>query len=291
MAVIPAPPFNIIPDLLTRAKGTITSLLNDTISDVKQNATDVEYLLFQLPPLSQVTCDDPNIKKLKALLSRLEGSIQNLEGVFSGIPQIATFLQTAATSASAGIPAVLALPSLVLPFPAIAAQTIEQLALIIEKVRDIAGVINLQLSGLSSVIKTVVRSITLSNQLLLKICGAEEINLLGLIASINSIGDNNAFINITIQEPVTDTEITRRFPSEFYKDVNVPDATINQRIQTIREILLRGSSVLNDLREPLSNILYGTGAPVDGRGNAGDYYIDTNTNTVFGPKPTDNSWS
>jgi hypothetical protein len=291
MAVIPAPPFNIIPDLLTRAKGTITSLLNDTISDVKQNATDVEYLLFQLPPLSQVTCDDPNIKKLKALLSRLEGSIQNLEGVFSGIPQIATFLQTAANAASVGVTAVLAIPSLILPFPAIAAQTIEQLALIIEKVRDIASVISLQLSGLSSAIKTVVKSITLSNQLLLKICGAEEINLIGLIDSINSIGNTNNTINITIQEPVPDTEITRRFPSDFYKDVNVPDETINERIQIIREILLRGSNVLSDLRESPSKILSGTGEPVDGKGNAADYYIDINTNTVFGPKPTDNSWS
>ena len=67
MAVIPAPPYNIIPELLTRAKGTITSLLNDTIADVKQKATDVEYLLFQLPPIAQITCNDPNIKKKVSL--------------------------------------------------------------------------------------------------------------------------------------------------------------------------------------------------------------------------------
>ena len=51
MAVIPVPPYNTIPNLLTSAKGTITSLLNDTIADVKQKATDVEYLIFLLPRL------------------------------------------------------------------------------------------------------------------------------------------------------------------------------------------------------------------------------------------------
>ena len=291
MAVIPAPPFNTIPDLLTRAKGTITSLLNDTIADVKQKATDVEYLVFLLPPLSQVTCDDPNIKKLKALTSKLEVSIQNLEGVLNGIPQIATFLQTTATATSGVAAGVLALPSLALPFPAVGAQTIEQLASILEKIRDIAGVISLQLSGLSTAIKTVVKSVTLSNQLLLKICGTEGINLNDLIGNINSIGNTNNFINITIQEPVTNADINRRFPSDFYKDVNVPDETINERIQIIREILLRGSSVLSDLRESPSNILSGTGEPVNGSGKAGDYYTDITTNTVYGPKPTDNSWS
>lgn len=291
MAVIPAPPFNTIPDLLTRAKGTITSLLNDTIADVKQKATDVEYLVFLLPPLSQVTCDDPNIKKLKALTSKLEVSIQNLEGVLNGIPQIATFLQTTATATSIATAGILALPSLALPFPAAAAQAIEQLASILEKIRDIAGVISLQLSGLSTAIKTVVKSVTLSNQLLLKICGTEGINLNDLIGNINSIGNTDNFINITIQQPITNADINLRFPSDFYKDVNVPDETINERIQIIREILLRGSSVLSDLRESPSNILSGTGEPVNGSGKAGDYYTDITTNTVYGPKPTDNSWS
>ena len=290
MAVIPAPPYNIIPDLLTRAKGTITSLFDDTIADVKQKATDVEYLLFQLPPIAQITCNDPNIKKLKALISKLDGSIQNLDGVFSGIPQIATFLQATTTATAATIPAVLALPSPPVP-PALAAQTIEQLASILEKTQDIAGVIKLQLSGLGTVIKRVVKSVTLSNQLLLKICGTEGINLNDLIGNINSIGNTNNFINITIQEPVTNADINRRFPSDFYKDVNVPDETINERIQTIREILLRGSSVLSDLRESPSKILSGSGAPVNGIGKAGDYYTDVTTNTVYGPKPTDNSWS
>jgi|DEB0MinimDraft_6_1074348.scaffolds.fasta_scaffold21016_2 hypothetical protein len=290
MAVIPAPPYNIIPDLLTSAKGTITSLLNDTIADVKQKATDVEYLIFLLPPITQITCDDPNIKKLKALISKLEISIQNLEGVLNGIPQIATFLETTAAGALALIPVVLALPS---PptFPAVGAQTIEQLASILEKTRDIAGVINLQLSGLDPVIKTIVKSISLSNQLLLKICGTEAVNLNDLIGNINSIGNTNDFINITIRESVTNADINRRFPSDFYKDVNVPDETINERIQTIREILLRGSSVLSDLRESPSKILSGNGAPVSGIGKSGDYYTDVTTNTVYGPKPTDNSWS
>jgi len=290
MAVIPAPPYNIIPDLLTSAKGTITSLLNDTIADVKQKATDVEYLIFLLPPITQITCDDPNIKKLKALISKLEISIQNLEGVLNGIPQIATFLQITTTATLNVIPVVLGLPS---PptFPAVGAQTIEQLASILEKTRDIAGVINLQLSGLDPVIKTIVKSISLSNQLLLKICGTEAVNLNDLIGNINSIGNTNDFINITIQESVTNADINRRFPSDFYKDVNVPDETINERIQTIREILLRGSSVLSDLRESPSKILSGDGAPVNGIGKSGDYYTDVTTNTVYGPKPTDNSWS
>jgi hypothetical protein len=47
---------------------------------------------------------------------------------------------------------------------------------------------------------------------------------------------------------------------------------------------------MSNLQEAPSKVLLGTGTPSLDLGKIGDYYIDTDTQTVYGPKPTINSW-
>jgi hypothetical protein len=65
---------------------------------------------------------------------------------------------------------------------------------------------------------------------------------------------------------------------------------LQDRIDTIQTLLDEQLNVMSNLQEAPSKVLLGTGTPSLDLGKIGDYYIDTDTQTVYGPKPTINSW-
>ena len=48
--------------------------------------------------------------------------------------------------------------------------------------------------------------------------------------------------------------------------------------------------MLTDLIEQPDRVIYGTIIPTEAEGFVGDYYINTDTKTIYGPKNSDNTW-
>lgn len=79
--------------------------------------------------------------------------------------------------------------------------------------------------------------------------------------------------------------------TEFYNELNVSDDDLEFRSDTIEELLRQQQDLLKSLLEAPSKVYQGQGLPNNIIGKVGDYYVDTNTNQVYGPKTSINSWT
>lgn len=79
--------------------------------------------------------------------------------------------------------------------------------------------------------------------------------------------------------------------SIFYRDVNVSDDDLNDRIDTYISVLSRQANALNSIKEAPSNIVTGNQNPNANDGNIGDYFINNMTGQIFGPKSPDGQWN
>jgi hypothetical protein len=86
-------------------------------------------------------------------------------------------------------------------------------------------------------------------------------------------------------------DLLDQYPSEFYNNLNVSDDDLNNRYQTIVKLIDDGFDVINNLVELPTAVLTGQGAPASTVGVSGDFYINTQNNELFGPKPTNESWT
>lgn len=75
--------------------------------------------------------------------------------------------------------------------------------------------------------------------------------------------------------------------TEFYNEYNVSDSDLQGRSDTIKFLLEQQQNLLTSLQEAPSAVYRKAGIPDNSIGKAGDYYIDTNTDTVYGPKFAD----
>ena len=87
------------------------------------------------------------------------------------------------------------------------------------------------------------------------------------------------------------TEITNTTDSEFYQLINVSQQDIDLREDLIVQLQQDQRSLL-DLLEAPSNVIVGIGnqQPAADQGKQGDYFINQNTRTIYGPKISDTEW-
>ena len=78
--------------------------------------------------------------------------------------------------------------------------------------------------------------------------------------------------------------------SEFYRDVNVSEPDLVQRSNTIQQLVQEKQDLLTSLQEAPSQVYKQAGAPPAELGKPGDYYIDIQTNTPYGPKKSRDTW-
>jgi hypothetical protein len=75
--------------------------------------------------------------------------------------------------------------------------------------------------------------------------------------------------------------------TEFYNEYNVSDSDLQGRSDAIEYLLEQQQNLLTSLQEAPSVVYRMTGLPDTAIGKSGDYYIDINTDIIYGPKLSD----
>lgn len=247
----------------------LTPLLSKQIDTMSKLAETMSSDSLNLSP--EVTCSDPNVKKIKTDLqlfqkeiSRLNSIVNNTNGVVNSIKTISIVANTSKL-AQLIIPAVSGVPS----------GPVTALINLFTKLGENA---NSAITCLENVIKNIK-----SQQQLISNTVADVLNTLGPIC------DSEVFeTSSEVADIITDTNLNL-YPTEFYTEINVSDDDITNRFEVISNLLENQINVLNNLLEAPSKVYQGNTFPDIELGKVDDYYINTITNQIYGPK-TINGW-
>ena len=250
-------------------------LVEQTLDATKEVITDS----VKLP--KSIKCDDPRIEKMKAGLEQVTKGIQKVQETIPQVQNIISIVKTVITTAQS-IKAAIAVAQL--SNLATAAQYIAAQA---EAVQDelianaVAAVIPLQavpiqtLSKLETLVPPLLAAIAKLN----RACD-EDIEL-----DIPNLSDGSGIDDVDDVDDYNDL-----LSSEFYRDVNVSEPDLVQRSNTIQQLVQEQQDLLTSLQEAPSQVYKQAGAPPAELGKPGDYYIDIQTNTPYGPKKSRDTW-
>lgn len=276
-------PFNKIPTIpLTIVSVLLPAFLkqkkylNKLVSDIEQKVEGLS---------KNVSCDDAEINSIKQDLTNLQQVVQNIQRISNLLQPISSGLQTATTIANIVIPIQLAIPSVVGVPEGPKEQLILALAELLQNITVILNILNNIVSSINNINDQVTGIVSLAQSKLNSICNNTESD----ISSTN--GNLESQVSTIDQEGLQSPELNSEYPSEFYRDINVSNDDLQNRIDQIQNLVDEQLNVLQNLVEAPSIVITDAGRPEADLGKVGDYYIDTNTQTVYGPKPTQNSWT
>ena len=267
-----APPFNLVIQKVPTAITKLQTALNKLIDRLNENVTEAIIDATKLP--ERINCDDPKVQKIKATLESIRQIIQKIQDVLRILQIVVPALTVAAQIAST-----IANAQLAAPIPAPPA-LVQALAVQNELIATILGALKQ-----ASIIITVVNgSVFLaSRQLgsvinkLAEICNNEEIVVSSATqAAIDSI--KNEVVDYT--------------PSRFYNVLNTSYEDLDNREELIAQLNAKQLSILDNLIEMPSKVVFvsGTNDPTSEDGNLGDFAINYDTKTFYGPKLSDSEW-
>ena len=257
---------------------TISKLAEQLVIDATMLASDAK-------------CNDPEVQRLKQVLKNLNSaiivflrttkSIGNISPILSGISITASILKLAQ----------LAIPSV----PGVPSGPVSQLIILFDKLGANSKSAATSLNG---VITSIQSELTRINGLidsvinkLGNICNGDTFDAPATIinnGNINNDNTNNTIINNgNINNGDTNLIDSNIYQSIFYDPINVSNVDINQRLTAIQDLVDNNQNVLTSLIEAPSNILFGETNPLMDTGNINDFYINTETNLIFGPKTND----
>ena len=261
-------PFSAITSKPGAAITKLQSQLDKVIDQLNKKVTEVISKSGKLP--TNINCNDPRILEIKRILSQIQSYIDQIRTILNILNIVIPILTTAAQIASVIINAQLATP---VPAPPAASQT---LAVQNELVANIASALKQ-----ASIIITIVNG---SVMLLSKL-------LAGVINKLSSICNTETFeVSKITQDAINNQVVTDNITSEFYRLINVSQSDLDNRNVLIADLELQQRLLLTDLLEAPSKVYQNQGAPANDLGKLGDYYIDLDTQTVYGPKVSSNNW-
>jgi hypothetical protein len=267
------------PPVLIAAR--LLPLLNKYIGTLQQLGTiQIPSLLENMP--SDVTCDDADVRELR---NKLETLLNFLEKINDLIAVLSTVVDVLKILARVGQAAALA-ATLVTPTNGAAQSAGESNAQLAQNSLTVADILLSIFDRLLAIFPTILKSATEAQRFLNNLCNESDDRVNDFL---NNLSGNDT-IEVTLVTPPTAAELLEQYPSTFYTELNVSDEDLNNRYQEIVELINGGFDVINNLVELPTNVLTGQGAPLDILGTAGDFYINTQNNELFGPKPTNESW-
>lgn len=243
--------------------------LSDTVNQMQSKVND-------LP--DNVQCDDPRIQELKDLFDSLNDTISKMQNIFETAQQIVNILIIVATITAVALAISLAI---VLPTNNAIVKGLEVSSYIVATILGILGLISLGLNIASNKVNSISDQIGPVLEKISNTCSNESF-VINTVKRSDSAGQFSG---------MTTSEFSDMIASEFYQPVNVSDSDLRDREQKIEQLLEQQRSLIDNLIEAPSNVLSDIGAPQSNLGKKGDYYINTDTNKIFGPKPTDTTWN
>lgn len=257
-------PFNQLPKLPGKVISQLAPITSDLQSKLLSISNDLSNKLSSLP--NSVKCDDPRVTDIKITLARLQSLIQVSQQVTTFVPQVASIFSTLASAGQA----ISAIQLLIPMAPGVPIGPItETLSAAVELSNNAQSAVtsaNNSLSGFNPTFDRINSVINRATTKLTALCGTD--------------GDNS--LQNMIQQ--NGTSLNDLYPSTFYNTLNVSDTDIQQRIAAIQDLLDQGLSVIENLNEAPSGVILNTVAPTSSDGQEGDYYINTTTQTIYGPK-------
>ena len=269
------------PPVLIAAR--LLPLLNKYIGTLQQlGAVELPNLLENIP--TNVTCDDADVRELRNKLESLLNFLEKLNDLISVLSTVVTVLKILER---VGQGTAFALSLTVPVIPPAAQNAIIASAKLGQNASTVARILQTSFNRLLAIFPKILRTATQTQRFLNNLCNESDDRVNDFL---NDLSGNDT-IDVTLVTPPTAQEILDQYPSTFYTELNVSDEDLNARYQEIVELIDGGFDVINNLVELPTNVLTGQGDPVDTLGTAGDFYIDTQTNQLFGPKPTNGSWT
>ena len=269
------------PPVLIAAR--LLPLLNKYIGTLQQlGAVELPNLLENIP--TNVTCDDADVRELRNKLEALLNFLEKINDLIAVLSTVVDVLKILARVGQALATASLISP---LPLPPQTQSAIDSSAQLAQNSLTVGNILLSIFDRLLALFPTILKSASETQRFLNNLCNESDDRVNDFL---NNLSGNDT-IDVTLVTPPTAQEILDQYPSTFYTELNVSDEDLNARYQEIVELIDGGFDVINNLVELPTNVLTGQGAPVDTLGTAGDFYIDTQTNQLFGPKPTNGSWT
>ena len=264
-------PFDQITNKPGAAINKLQTALNKVIAKLNQKVAEAISKSNILP--KNISCSDPRINELKKILEQIQRYIAQIQNILRILNIVIPILTIAAQIASILINAQLANP---VPSPpavgqgiAVQNELVANIAKVLTQASVILGIVNGAVAVASTLIAAVINKLS-------SICNSETFEV--------SQTTQNAIDPNAIDLATTE--------SEFYQLINVSQEDIDLRKDLIVQLQQDQRSLL-DLLEAPSRVIVGIAdeQPQSDQGKEGDYFINQNTRTIYGPKISDTEWA
>jgi hypothetical protein len=267
-----APPFDLVIQKVPTAINKLQSALNKLTDRLAEKVADAVADISKLS--ERVKCDDPRVQKIKATLEAIRRIVQKIQDVLRILQIVIPALTVAAQIAATLINIQLAAP---IPAPPVLVQAVavqnELVATIIGALKQTSIIITI-VNG-SVIVSSKALGVVINK--LSSICNTEEFVVSRSTQdAIDSI--NNEFVDYT--------------PSRFYNVINTSIDDLDNREELIQQLNAKQLSILDNLIEMPSKVITinGINPPADDEGKIGDFAINYDTKTFYGPKLSDFQW-
>jgi hypothetical protein len=281
---MPTPfPFNRVSVTPVLISERLLPIINNTIQGLLDQSIAINRIIENIP--TNVNCNDADIKELR---NRLESLLKILNTTNDIVPIINTILSVLQLLVTVGSAAATA-ATIVTPTAGgvvTAGQAAGELA---ANAGTVVNLISFSIKRLISLFPSILLTVQQADKLLNDLCNETNNNSDNFINNLTN--SSSANIVVTTSPFLSAQDLLDQYPSEFYNNLNVSDDDLNNRYQTIVKLIDDGFDVINNLVELPTAVLTGQGAPASTVGVSGDFYINTQNNELFGPKPTNESWT
>ena len=278
------PPLDKLPKLPAKGVSLIIKEIDKQTDKLLESVSITVQNSIKLP--SSVDCNDPRVQQIKKQLQDVQAQITKIQET---IPRIQTTINTVKTivTTARGIKGTISAIQLANPVtaPLFIAQQLTALqdATIVNAIEALSQFSSVP-TTISLKLATIVPPLLASISKISNVCNGDVANLeipQSVIDNTSNISDTSG--NTSDYNDLIDTE--------FYTELNVSDDDLENRSDIIEQLLEQQLNLLQSLQEAPSKVYQNQGPPDVALGKIGDYYIDTNTQTVYGPKLTINSWT
>ena len=271
------PPLDSIPKLPAKAVNLTIKQIDKQTDKLLEQVTKTVQDSIKLPV--NIKCDDPRIKKIKKQLTDIQKQLTTVQETIPKIQKTADTVKQLVGIAQ-GIKAAISIAQLSNPVTAplfIAQQlTAIQDATIVNAIESLNQFATVPAS-LTSKLQTIVPPLMSAISKVSAVCNGDVDNL-EIPSSLLPDSDTNY------------NDYNDLVATEFYNKKNVSQSDLDDRSDSIEQLLRQQQDLLTSLIEAPSKVYQNIGVPANDLGKVGDYYIDLDTQTIYGPKASLTQW-
>lgn len=267
----------------------LIDILDDISLQISDLTLDSTMKMIESTIEGATPCNDLELRNLADKISKLKQRIDNFLNQLNKIQNISVLLQTIGGVARAISAYLTATGTPVAPAPLVKAlQIISAVGI---NAASVAKLLSNILTQISLQLNSAIDRLNMAIGQLNRSCSDLRIQSYPNKEIVVNETDTGFLDNDITSATTGIGSSTGQIPdSLFYRPVNVSEDDINDRLDSYESLLNRQVDLLTAIKEAPSNILSGTADPTANDGYAGDYFINTISGEIFGPKTQDGQW-